>query len=187
MFIFLLNPFDIWNCYYFESNLTLAFHIKVLLIKKHVMMFISPLKMKTQLSLIGLFLCFPRISLGWYCQKREKKGGDFRKRIKRKMFIQRTVCRVGEDLNLELNMSPPAWWTSLRKSYTPSLKRGWERRINFEWVICFIGVVEQCRLIRVLTNSELLYRIMICFCYLFIIFVFDLFFVINDGLTCSKH
>ena len=124
MFIFLLNPFDIWNCYYFESNLTLAFHIKVLLIKKHVMMFISPLKMKTQLSLIGLFLCFPRISLGWYCQKSVEKGGDFRKRIKRKMFIQRTVCRVGEDLNLELNMSPPAWWTSLRKSNSPLPEEG---------------------------------------------------------------
>ena len=34
MFIFLLNPFNTWDCYYFETNINLMCHIKVLLMKK---------------------------------------------------------------------------------------------------------------------------------------------------------
>ena len=34
MFIFLLNHFNTWDCYFFESSLSLVCHIKILLIKK---------------------------------------------------------------------------------------------------------------------------------------------------------
>ena len=40
MLSFLLTPFHIWDWYYFESHLSLAFCIKVLLIKKHVTFFV---------------------------------------------------------------------------------------------------------------------------------------------------
>ena len=39
MFILLLNPFDIRDCYHFKSNLRLVLLIKIFLIKKHVMLF----------------------------------------------------------------------------------------------------------------------------------------------------
>lgn len=54
------------------------------------------------------FCILPEFHWGDIVKKSVEKGGDFRKRIKKKMFIQRIVCRVGEDLNLELNRCPPA-------------------------------------------------------------------------------
>ena len=61
--------FNIWDCYYFESNLTLVWHIKVLLIKKNVPLFCGLANMKKQLSLMSLFLRYPSISLAQYFQK----------------------------------------------------------------------------------------------------------------------
>ena len=37
MFIFLLTPFETWDCYYFESNVSLVLLIKVLLIKSDML------------------------------------------------------------------------------------------------------------------------------------------------------
>ena len=62
-FIYNVFLFNVWD-YYFESNLTLAWHMKVLLIKKNVTLFCGLVNMKKQLSLMSLFLCLPRISLG---------------------------------------------------------------------------------------------------------------------------
>ena len=67
MFIFLLNLFNIWDCYYFRSNLSLVLHIKVLLINKHVTLSFSLLKMKKKLC--HKSLCLSGISLRQYCQK----------------------------------------------------------------------------------------------------------------------
>ena len=44
MFVFLLTPFDTWDCYYFESNLRLVLLIKEVLIQKHVTSFCYLLK-----------------------------------------------------------------------------------------------------------------------------------------------
>ena len=46
MFIFLLTPFDTFDCYYFGPNLSQVLLIKELFIKKHVTLFFSLLKMK---------------------------------------------------------------------------------------------------------------------------------------------
>ena len=81
MFIFLLNLFNIWDCYYFRSNLSLVLHIKVLLINKHVTLSFSLLKMKKKLC--HKSLCLSGISLRQYCQKSVVKSRRFRKKIKR--------------------------------------------------------------------------------------------------------
>ena len=46
MFIFLLTSFETWDCHYFGSNLSLVSLIKVLLIKKHALLFCSLFNMK---------------------------------------------------------------------------------------------------------------------------------------------
>ena len=79
--IFILNLFDTWHCYYFGLNLSLVLLVKIFCIKKHVMLFFSPLKMK-KLCHMSLFLCLSGISLGWYCWKGLAKIGEFRKIVK---------------------------------------------------------------------------------------------------------
>ena len=46
MFVFVLNPFDTSDCYYFGLNLNLVLLIKVFFIKKHEMMLFGLLKIK---------------------------------------------------------------------------------------------------------------------------------------------
>ena len=41
MFIFLLHLFNTWDCYYFEPNINLMWHIKVLLMKKEYRFVVS--------------------------------------------------------------------------------------------------------------------------------------------------
>ena len=69
-FIFTLSHFDTWHCYYFESSLSVLIYIKVLLIKKHKILFCSLLNMNKQFSLMCLFSCWFRISQVRYCQKK---------------------------------------------------------------------------------------------------------------------
>ena len=65
--------------YYFIPNLTLVLLTIVLLIKKHVTLFCSLLKMKKLLCHISLFLCLSGISLGRYCWKSVIKSRGFGK------------------------------------------------------------------------------------------------------------
>ena len=115
MSIFLLTPFDTWDCCYFKSNLNPGLLIEVFLTKKHVMLFCSILNMKIWLSLLSLFLFLSRISLGRYCQNNVVKRGEFGKKDKKEgegwpYSGGGVVCRRG-DSNLH---TMPVVWNALR-------------------------------------------------------------------------
>ena len=80
VFIFTLSHFDTWHCYYFESSISVLIYIKVLLIKKHKILFCSLLNMKKQYSLMFLFSCWFRISQVQYCQKKFVRSGRLGKK-----------------------------------------------------------------------------------------------------------
>ena len=83
VFIFLLTPFDTWDCYYLGSYLSLVLLMKVLLIKNTCNLFFSLLKKKKQLCHMSTFLRLSSISLGWYWKRSAIKSGRFGKKIKR--------------------------------------------------------------------------------------------------------
>ena len=83
VFIFTLSHFDTSFCYYFESSLSVLIYIKVLLIKKHKILFCSLLNMKKQFSLMCLFSCWFRISQVQYCQKKFIRSGRLGKKVHR--------------------------------------------------------------------------------------------------------
>ena len=56
VFIFTLSHFDTWHYYYFESSLNVLIYIKVLLIKKHKILFRSLLNIKKQFPSCVYFL-----------------------------------------------------------------------------------------------------------------------------------
>ena len=92
VFIFTLSHFETWHCYYFESSLSVLIYIKVLLIKKHKILFCSLLNMKKQFSLMCLFSCWFRISQVRYCQKKLSEVEDWRKKVYRyKALYQRFI------------------------------------------------------------------------------------------------
>ena len=83
VFIFLLTPFDTWDCYYLRSYLSLVLLMKVLLIKNTCNLFFSLLKKKKQLYHMSTFLRLSSISLGRYWKRSAIKSGRFGKNIKR--------------------------------------------------------------------------------------------------------
>ena len=83
MFIFLLTPFDTWDCYYFKLNLSQVLLIKVLFIKKACKVFFSLLKWKNNFATWVYFSIYPVFQLGnigkfclkWGVQKKYNMGG----------------------------------------------------------------------------------------------------------------
>ena len=75
----ILTPFVTWDCHYFESNLSLVFTIKeVLLIKKHVMLFCSLLNMK-EVCLWVYYCVYPVFHWGGIFKKHHICGVDHRR------------------------------------------------------------------------------------------------------------
>ena len=109
VFIFPLTLFDTWDCYYFDSNLSLVFFTKVLLIKKHVTLFSS------LLPFMSLFLCLSRISLGRYCkkmskvEKRYKRGQGVKTSVLYKLFGIGFVCDSSHKINFQQFCSRYLW------------------------------------------------------------------------------
>ena len=81
VFIFTLSHFDTWHCYYFESSISVLIYIKVLLIKKHKILFCSLLNMKKQYSLMFLFSCWFRIP--YIVKKNLSEVEDWGKKVHR--------------------------------------------------------------------------------------------------------
>ena len=111
IFLFLLTPFDIWDCYYFKSNPSQLMYIKVLLTSKEAwILFYSLLNMKKQLSLMGLFLCLSRISFGDIIKKMSKVGVR-EKKIKRGGWTYRVevVFRMGGSNRLRTMLILICW------------------------------------------------------------------------------
>ena len=85
MLIFLLIfHFDIWDNYYFKSDLSLVLPIKMLRTKQHIIL-LCILNMKKQPS--PMSLCLSHISLGQYYQKNVIEGEGFGKKLKDKMVV----------------------------------------------------------------------------------------------------
>ena len=76
VFIFLLSPFDTWDRYYFESSLSVLMYIKVLLKKKHKILFYNLLNMEKQFCLMCLFPCWlpKKINQKWKVGEKRYAG-----------------------------------------------------------------------------------------------------------------
>ena len=79
--IFLLHPFNTRDCYYFTSNVSLVWHIKVMFVKKYNVV-LQSWKHKGTTFAHELFLWLSHTCLGQYCQKNVAKGGATEKTYK---------------------------------------------------------------------------------------------------------
>ena len=73
MFIFLWNPFDTWELHYFESNINLVWHIKVLLMKKEYRFVVSE-RWRNNFPSWVCFCVYPKFHLGDIVLKNNFKG-----------------------------------------------------------------------------------------------------------------
>ena len=88
----LLAAFNTWDNYYFQSNLSLVWYAKVLLIKKEKGCSVVLQSSKhEEITFPHKFILYlPRLPLGQYCQENIVNGSGFSE------IIQRGDCRMGK-------------------------------------------------------------------------------------------
>ena len=101
--IFLWTPFDTWDCYYFESNLYLVLHIKMLFIKKACNFVLQSSKHEEITFPHEFTPVFILYSIGAILSKNVVKSGGFGKKYKR------GICKSHDLWDLCLLCNTSCW------------------------------------------------------------------------------